>query len=229
VSLAGTTAPPHRALAASFGPPAAALASSSPLRLVSASPADGCGGAPAWAGAAVLAWRGNCSFAAKAAAATAAGAVALIVANTGPGGPVRMADDAGGGGTVGVPALGVGAASGRALQAAAAAGDARVTFARETLPEGRGWGAEERGGERRHRAPTTPPPRRCPSSARFESLAYFSSSGPTLDGRLKPDVTAPGTTVSAYSDGWEGTGRRGAGGRRARASRAPPPPPPLFP
>ena len=34
-------------------------------------------------------------------------------------------------------------------------------------------------------------------SARFDSLAYFSSIGPTADGRLKPDITAPGTTVSA--------------------------------
>lgn len=33
--------------------------------------------------------------------------------------------------------------------------------------------------------------------ARFESLAYFSSIGPTSDGRLKPDIIAPGTTVSA--------------------------------
>ena len=34
-------------------------------------------------------------------------------------------------------------------------------------------------------------------AARFESLAYFSSIGPTSDGRLKPDIIAPGTTVSA--------------------------------
>lgn len=33
---------------------------------------------------------------------------------------------------------------------------------------------------------------------RFESLAYFTSIGPTLDGRIKPDIVAPGTTVSAH-------------------------------
>ncbi len=32
---------------------------------------------------------------------------------------------------------------------------------------------------------------------RFESLAYFTSIGPTLDGRIKPDIVAPGTTISA--------------------------------
>jgi hypothetical protein len=34
---------------------------------------------------------------------------------------------------------------------------------------------------------------------RFESLAYFSSIGPTLDGRIKPDVIAVGTTISSSS------------------------------
>ncbi len=32
------------------------------------------------------------------------------------------------------------------------------------------------------------------------NLAYFSSVGPTLDGRYKPDIIAPGTTISPYSD-----------------------------
>lgn len=35
---------------------------------------------------------------------------------------------------------------------------------------------------------------------RWESLAYFSSVGLTLDGRYKPDIIAPGTTISPYSD-----------------------------
>lgn len=35
---------------------------------------------------------------------------------------------------------------------------------------------------------------------RWESLAFFSSVGPTLDGRFKPDIIAPGTTISPYSD-----------------------------
>jgi Subtilase family len=33
---------------------------------------------------------------------------------------------------------------------------------------------------------------------RFESLAYFTSIGPTPDGRIKPDIVAPGTTISAH-------------------------------
>ncbi len=33
---------------------------------------------------------------------------------------------------------------------------------------------------------------------RFESLASFTSIGPTLDGRIKPDIIAPGTTISAH-------------------------------
>ena len=38
-------------------------------------------------------------------------------------------------------------------------------------------------------------------SSRWDSLAFFSSVGPTRDGRFKPDVTAPGTTISPASDG----------------------------
>jgi hypothetical protein len=33
--------------------------------------------------------------------------------------------------------------------------------------------------------------------APFDSVAAFSSSGPTSDGRFKPDLVAPGITVSA--------------------------------
>ena len=33
---------------------------------------------------------------------------------------------------------------------------------------------------------------------RFESLAFFTSIGPTPDGRIKPDIVAPGTTISAH-------------------------------
>jgi Subtilase family len=36
---------------------------------------------------------------------------------------------------------------------------------------------------------------------RFESLAYFTSIGPTPDGRIKPDIVAPGTTISAHQCG----------------------------
>lgn len=35
----------------------------------------------------------------------------------------------------------------------------------------------------------------------FDSLADFSSKGPTRDGRVKPDLLAPGTLQSAFTDG----------------------------
>jgi subtilisin family serine protease len=35
----------------------------------------------------------------------------------------------------------------------------------------------------------------------YEHLASFSSYGPTADGRIKPDIVAPGTLLSAKSDG----------------------------
>ena len=34
----------------------------------------------------------------------------------------------------------------------------------------------------------------------WANLAPFSSKGPTQDGRVKPDLLAPGTLQSAYSD-----------------------------
>jgi hypothetical protein len=40
-----------------------------------------------------------------------------------------------------------------------------------------------------------------PLANAFDSLADFSSKGPTRDGRLKPDLLAPGTLQSAYTDG----------------------------
>jgi hypothetical protein len=42
------------------------------------------------------------------------------------------------------------------------------------------------------------PPTGLPS---YEHLAGFSSYGPTQDGRIKPDIVAPGTLLSARSDG----------------------------
>jgi hypothetical protein len=40
-------------------------------------------------------------------------------------------------------------------------------------------------------------PPQCRAADRFESLAYFTSIGPTTDNRIKPDIIAPGTTISA--------------------------------
>ena len=40
-----------------------------------------------------------------------------------------------------------------------------------------------------------------PLANAFASLASFSSKGPTRDGRVKPDLLAPGTLQSAFTDG----------------------------
>lgn len=40
-----------------------------------------------------------------------------------------------------------------------------------------------------------------PLANAYDSLAEFSSKGPTKDGRVKPDLLAPGTLQSAYTDG----------------------------
>ena len=39
-----------------------------------------------------------------------------------------------------------------------------------------------------------------PSAAAFENLAAFSSEGPTADGRIKPDLLAVGTLLSAFNN-----------------------------
>ena len=56
---------------------------------------------------------------------------------------------------------------------------------------------------------------------RFESLAYFSSTGPTPDGRTKPDLVAPGTTVSSFSDGDPASGNCGWGVDRGTSMATP--------
>lgn len=40
-----------------------------------------------------------------------------------------------------------------------------------------------------------------PLANAYDSLAEFSSKGPTSDGRVKPDLLAPGTLQSAFTDG----------------------------
>ena len=40
-----------------------------------------------------------------------------------------------------------------------------------------------------------------PLANAYDSLASFSSKGPTRDGRVKPDLLAPGTLRSAFTDG----------------------------
>ena len=82
-------------------PPLTSLAASASgdWALVAADPIDAClplkngnldSTSPSASAAVVFAWRGRCSFATKAANAAAAGAAALLIANSGPGGALRM-------------------------------------------------------------------------------------------------------------------------------------------
>ena len=164
------------------------------LPLSAAEPRDAC--APLQNGAAVagtvtVVARGTCTFATKAANAQAAGAAAVLVYDD------RISDffipaaeGGGGGGGVTIPAAAVPRRVGLLLASSAAAS---VSTA--------GGGA---GGE-----PGSPPA--APSSAgltvsfgpapspadAWNSLADFSSKGPTPDGRVKPDLVAPGIVQSA--------------------------------
>ena len=145
------------------------------LRLAAADPPDACsaladGAARAAAGAVLVAARGACAFAAKAGTAQAAGAAALVVYDD------RIADffipaADGGGGSVTIPAAAVPRRVGQLLASAAAA-DANVTVS---------FGPASTSGDA------------------WDSLADFSSKGPTKDGRIKPDLVAPGVVQSAAS------------------------------
>ena len=120
--------PPLTALAASASGDWALVAADpidacSPLRngnaSDSASPASP---SPAALGAVVLAWRGKCSFSAKAANAAAAGAAALLIANSGPGGALRMTGTRPPGSAPLAPTAAVSRRSGEDLAAALLAG-----------------------------------------------------------------------------------------------------------
>lgn len=102
-----------------------------------------------------------------------AGASAALVYNNANTGFVKMtADSNWQGGAVTMPSASIPASTARPLlQALLAGASMTVTFGGLQLP-----------------------------SERWASLAFFSSIGPTLDGRYKPDIIVPGTTISPYSD-----------------------------
>jgi len=101
------------------------------------------------------------------------GAAAAIIYNDEEDGFVKMTADSGWSGVaITMPSAFIPASTARPLlQAMLAGASLTATFSALTLP-----------------------------TNRWESLAYFSSVGPTLDGRYKPDLIAPGTTISPYSD-----------------------------
>jgi len=150
------------------------------LPLAAADPPDACSpltNAGAAVGAVVVAARGACAFAAKAGSAQAAGAAALVVYDDRIADFfIPAADGGGGGGGLTLPAAAAPRRVGQLLASAAAA-SANVT------------------------ASFGPPPA---AGDAWDSLADFSSKGPTRDGRVKPDLVAPGVLQSAAAAGTDG-------------------------
>ena len=228
-------------------PPLTALASSASgdWALVAADPVDAClplknGNAsvssfPSASGAVVFAWRGRCPFSVKAANAAAAGASALLVANTGPGGALRMTgtSPSSSSTTSLAPTAGISRSSGEDLAAAlVAAGGSRqrlrVSFSRDLLRlpmAGAPFGSIASSSSSSSSGPSSSSSSSSSNSfyplPRSESIASFSSGGPTPDNRLKPDLAAPGTTASAFSDGDASTGNCGAGVDRGTSMATP--------
>ncbi|KAK9815059.1 hypothetical protein WJX73_006174 [Symbiochloris irregularis] len=141
--------------------------------------ANGCSMYPkgtSLAGAAVLTLRGNCSFAVKTANAQMAGAAAVLITNNVNTGYFRMSQVSFNG-PLTIPTGSLPLNSANFLYNALQRGSTlNVTFQNYTLP-----------------------------TTRYDSIAFFSSIGPTADGRYKPDMIAPGTTLSSKAAPVPGT------------------------
>lgn len=124
------------------------------------------------AGAAVLIYRGDCYFSDKAAAAQAAGAEAVIIYDNEqrPFFAAQSAADASSGnGRISIPVVSTTRTLGQKLVNEISVGEKlSIRFGSAS-----------------------------PAQEAFEDLAQYSSQGPTLDGRIKPDLVAPGTVTSA--------------------------------
>ncbi len=187
------------AVPATFGPRFAATRFFQDMPLVNADPATACGPGglrndPAsLQGAAVLVRRGECRFTAKAAAVQAAGGAMMIVVNDDsvdeaepmyataePNSGVRPSDYSR------IPSVMVERGPGEALMAHAGTRQGSNNATEGIRISG-------------------PVPFVLPGHHEFR-LSSFSSRGPTKDGRLKPDLLAPGEyIISARSDGDLGT------------------------
>ncbi|KAG2498668.1 hypothetical protein HYH03_003413 [Edaphochlamys debaryana] len=162
-----------RVVGAGFGGDLGTIASAG---LVAATPADACSGisnAGGIRGRVVLIQRGRCYFTDKMKAAATAGAVGVVVYNDRQDGYFQMLSADGASATPAVPMGSVPLSTGRWLLAAVGSGSVSVSF---------------------RRAPDTAP-------AGYEDVATYSSFGPTTDGRIKPEITAPGSLLSAASSG----------------------------
>ena len=193
------------------------------LALAAATPSDACGNlenAAAISGAVLIAARGGCTVADKAAAAQSAGAVALLVYDD------RISDFF-------IPAASNGNAgngndaAGRDLTIPAAALPRRVgQLLASAAAASSGDGVKSSSSS--SSSSSSPSPTRItvsfgpPPSAGdpWDSLADFSSKGPTPDGRIKPDLVAPGVLQSAAASSTVGEGGENEGlfGRAAASS-----------
>lgn len=166
------------------------------IALINAIPADGCSplrNDPAsLQGAAVLVRRGNCRFTVKAAAAQAAGAALVVVVDAAdsPDGAETMYATASDTGSSGIKPDDY--ANVAAVMVENAAGEALMRYAGVRVGSNNATEGIRVSG---------PVPYVAPGHHEFR-LSAFSSRGPTKDGRLKPDVLAPGEyIISARSDG----------------------------
>ncbi len=197
LSVAGSTTPPDQAalrvlpsdggagwrVPIELGPLSAPLAAASPLEAPATIAGRACPGDGLTAGmldgAVALIEGGGCPTMAKAIAARDAGALAVIVrsARNDDAGPDLSGDS----GVVGIPVVGVRAEIGRELfQAIGVTAPPRFRLD-ETL--------------------------RVPDPAHGAALASFSARGPSRAGALKPDLAAPGSSITSADRG-SGDGQR---------------------
>ncbi|BDA49389.1 probable c5a peptidase at N-terminal half [Coccomyxa sp. Obi] len=164
----------YRVMQASFGNSIQSLYGQQ-FALSVAHPADGCAALDNQAdvaGTVVLVLRGTCFFTVKALNAQAAGAKAILVYDDQINDYFVPASD----GTLSgitIPSGAIPRRTGQLLVSSCLAGG-KLTVSFSEAP---------------------------PLANSYDSLADFSSKGPTKDGRVKPDLLAPGTLQSAYTDG----------------------------
>jgi subtilisin family serine protease len=140
-------------------------------------------------GAIALIQRGTCEFGTKVLNAQRAGAIAAIVFDNAASSSLLTMSPGADGGSVNIPSCFISLSNGKALQSYLASAAVSISFPSGEL-ELPGEGLETR-----------------------NRLDDFSSRGPTLDQRFKPDIVCPGGNIrSALSFGSSSTRQCGAGG-----------------